>query len=91
MRFFGVSRRRTNDEPERTRLGRGVRIALAAFGGLVVLFATGVAIAARDLGDPWMKHRVQALIRNVAGVDVDYRSLKLRWLSGASIEDLVVK
>ncbi|HVY48173.1 MAG TPA: hypothetical protein VHB21_19930, partial [Minicystis sp.] len=57
---------------------------LAAFAGAVL----GVV---HHLDAPWIKRRVVALVQGVAGLDVDYAAVRVRELSGVTIDGLTVR
>jgi hypothetical protein len=52
---------------------------------LAVLFVVGSA------DRPWVKRRVQALARAASGIELDYASARIGLLSGADVDDLVVR
>jgi translocation and assembly module TamB len=58
---------------------------------IVALALAVLAIAALDLNRPWVKRYVQGYVRSSWGLDVDYRSARLRPLSGVEVDDLVVR
>jgi translocation and assembly module TamB len=95
MRVHGVSPPATNIEPApRGRAGRTawwMRRVLAGLALVAVVAVAVVVLAAGSLDRPWLKGRVQALVRASGGVDVDYRALRFRWLSGLEVDDLVVR
>jgi translocation and assembly module TamB len=96
MRFHGVARRAFPGEAAgrsggpRAGAWPWVRRALAALAALLAVAVIGLLVLVHCLDQPWLKHRVQALARASAGVEIDYRSVRIALLSGASIEGLVV-
>jgi translocation and assembly module TamB len=92
MRFHRVPPPGAIVEPRRgARSKRWARRLLAGLLALLVgamLASLGVA---RELDQPWLKRRIQALARTSGGVDIDFATVRLRWLSGLTIEDLVVR
>lgn len=72
----------------RRRPRRLPRILLA-----VALIAAGAAaalvVAVRSLDQPWLKRRIQALVRSNSGLDLDYRATHVG-AAGLRIEDLVI-
>jgi translocation and assembly module TamB len=96
MRFHGVAPHALPGAPAGRsggpRLGpwTWVRRALGAVVALLALAVLGLLVVVHCLDQPWVKHRVQALARASAGVELDYRSVRLTVLSGATIEGLVV-
>jgi translocation and assembly module TamB len=92
MLAHGVPPPRTNVRHERqARLRRWAGRALAGILLFVGVALVALLIAARSLDRPWLKQRVQGAALEYGGVDVDYRTLQLHWLSGLTIEDLVVR
>lgn len=73
-----------------SRTRRWLRRLLIGLGlGLVLLgIMTGVLLWSLDA--PWIKWRVQAMVRELAGADIDYRATRVRLLSGLHVDDLVV-
>jgi hypothetical protein len=57
----------------------------------LLLLGAAFAVVLHSLDRPWMKRRIQGIARASGGVDVDYRSLRLEGLSGATLDDLVVR
>lgn len=63
-------------------------------GVAAAVLAAGLALAAialLQLDAPWVRARLLAAVRAGSGLDVDYGSLRLRPLSGAVVEGLVVR
>jgi hypothetical protein len=80
-----------NGEPRRSGgKGRWVRRALALLFGSIGLAAVGLAILVQCLDRPWLKRPLQKLVRSSAGVEIDYRAVRIDLLSGAQIDDLTV-
>jgi translocation and assembly module TamB len=93
MRFLR-SRRPAGSSDEPRRRGRWSRWLLrscVAGIGLVALVALVVLVLLHSLDRPWLKRRLQALALASAGVEIDYRAARVKWLSGAEIEGLVVQ
>ena len=93
MRFHGVPQRTVTDEmpgPGGVRR-RWVRRAATSLAGLATLIVVALLVLVHDLDHPWLKRRVQALARSSAGLDIDYRSVRVALLSGAVVEGLVVR
>jgi translocation and assembly module TamB len=55
---------------------------------LAIVLVLGVV---HNLERPFVKERIQRLVRSKAGVDIDYRATRFGLLSGIEIEDLVVR
>jgi translocation and assembly module TamB len=93
MRFLRSTRPPgPSDEPRRRgRWRRWVRRSFAGVAGLVVLVGMAVIVLLHSLDRPWLKRRLQGLVRTSAGVEIDYRVLRIELLSGAEIEGLVVQ
>ncbi|HVT06728.1 MAG TPA: hypothetical protein VHO67_04700 [Polyangia bacterium] len=77
------------DKPARRWRRWAARLALA-FAAVLVLVAVAVAVVLGSLDAPWMKARVQRIARDSAGIDLDYRALKVRLFSGVWLDGLVV-
>ncbi len=75
----------------RPRPRRWVRGALRAGAVALAVALAAPFVIARGLDGPWLKGRVRALVRRTAGLDIDYRTLRLSYFSGVSIEGLVVQ
>lgn len=76
------------------RSGRWRRLARRAAVSLAVVVALALAAVwglAHSLDRPWVKTRLQQLVRRKAGVDVDYVTADVALFSGAHIEGLVVR
>jgi hypothetical protein len=67
-----------------------VRAALVVVAAVAVV-AAGAAVVLHQLDAPWLKGRIVAAVRSASGVELDYRTLRLRLLSGLVLEDLVVR
>jgi len=74
------------DTPPRRWLGR---LALAA-AALLALVAVTLAVVLTNLDRPWLKTRIVRLVRQNAGVELDYRALRVRPFSGLWLDDLVI-
>jgi uncharacterized protein involved in outer membrane biogenesis len=62
--------------------------------GLVSLLAASallLVLVAENLDGPFIKSHIQALARSEGHVDLDFDSLRLRWLSGLTLDGLVVR
>jgi translocation and assembly module TamB len=83
---------RAGDEPRRAGGFRrwGPRV-LGSAAGLLALMALSALVLLHSLERPWIKRRVQDRARASLGVDVDYRAVQVRLLSGVRIEGLVVR
>lgn len=57
---------------------------------MVLLFVSVLAIL-ENLDRPLVKRRIQAFVRSTAGVEVDYRAIRLRLLHGIDVDDVVVR
>ena len=88
MRFLRFQRS-ASSRPRRWR--RIAAIALGTVAALIGLVVVAGALVLRSLDRPWIKARLQAAVRSSAGVDIDYRTLRVDLLSGAHVEDLVVE
>ena len=79
------------DEPRRgprRSLGRRIAALLAAALALAVV-TIGVLVG--NLDRPWVKTRVQRAVHAHTGVDIDYTRLRIRPLSGVTVEALSVR
>jgi translocation and assembly module TamB len=77
----------------RARRGRWSRWALRVVAAAAVVAAVLMVAATVLLGhldEPWVKRRVQSLVRSVAGAEIDYTSARVRPLSGMRVENLVL-
>ena len=96
MRFYGVARRALSGAAPGPSGGPRagpwpwVRRALGALAALLALAVVALLVLVHGLDQPWIKHRVQALVRASAGIELDYRSVRIALLSGGTIEGLVV-
>ena len=63
----------------------------ACTGGLVAAVVVATLVLLRSLDRPWIKSRLQGIARTAGGVEIDYRSAHIAWLSGAVIDGLVVQ
>ena len=73
------------------RLRRWLRLFSIGLAGLVVFVIVAVLVVLGSLDRPAIKRRVQALAHTSGRVDIDYRSLRIRLLSGVEIDGLVVQ
>jgi hypothetical protein len=64
---------------------------VAGVGSVVLLAVLAAAVVLHSLDRPWMKGRIQAAALASAGVEIDYRALRVDVLRGAVIDDLVVR
>ena len=76
--------------PKRTLRSRATR-AIKWFGGLLGLLVVFALVVVHNLDHPWVKRRVQALVAKKAGLDVDYRAVRVSVFSGIAIDDLLVR
>ena len=93
MRFHDVPWRGVSSDargPRRALKRRALR-PLLALAGLVWTVVIALLILVHSLDRPWLKRRVQELVRRSAGVDIDYRDVRVGLFSGVSIEGLVVR
>lgn len=74
--------------PRRWRRWIG-RFALVVASGLALL-GIALAVVLGSLDRPWLKGRLRALVRQKAGIQLDYRALKLRPFSGLWLDGLVI-
>lgn len=66
------------------------RVLLAVAGLLIALFLAGVVVVG-NLDRPWVKRRVQAIVRDAAGVELDYAATRVRVWGGLALDGLVVR
>jgi translocation and assembly module TamB len=92
MHLYGLPWRDVSgDAPGRRRsLRRLVVRLILGLAGLVWGVVIVLLVVVHGLDQPWLKRHVQALARSSAGVDIDYRSVRVNLLSGATIDGLVV-
>ncbi len=57
---------------------------------IAVVATVAITVILRGLDRPWMKRRVQAMVRDGSGLDIDYRATRVAIFSGLHVEDLVV-
>ncbi len=88
MPFFGA--RRSSDHPLRPGRRWLLRV-LACGAAAVALVALAVLVALHSLDRPWLKGRLQSLVRTSAGVDIDYAAVQVSLLSGIDIDGIVVR
>jgi hypothetical protein len=93
MRFHGVPWRGVSIDAREYRraLKRWALRPLLAFFGLVWAVVIALLILVHGLNQPWLKRRVQAFARTSAGVDLDYRDVRVALLSGVALKGLVVR
>ena len=77
------------DRPPRRWRRWLARLALAV-AALLVLVGVALAVVLGNLDRPWLKTRIRRLVRQSAGVELDYQALKLRPFSGIWLDGLVV-
>jgi len=63
-------------------------LALAVLGAGVAVTAT---VLIHSLNQAWAKNRIVGLVRSTAGVEIDYRAVRVDLLSGAAVEGIVVR
>lgn len=92
MRWIRPSRpARLSDAARRRELGRRwVLRSLACVGGAIACGAIAALVLVHSLDQPWLKRRLQGLVRASVGADLDYRSARVDLLSGLEIDGLVV-
>jgi hypothetical protein len=73
------------------RLRRWALRAAVAAAAVLAALAVATAVVLSQLDAPWLKGRIVAAVRSTSGVELDYRAVRLRLLSGVVIEDLVVR
>ncbi|HTU58070.1 MAG TPA: hypothetical protein VMF89_06545, partial [Polyangiales bacterium] len=59
--------------------------------GLCLLLIAAVLLTLHSLDRSWIKPRIQALVLQQRGFEIDYRTAQFRELAGLVIEDLVVR
>ena len=93
MRFHDVPWRGVSSDAREPRraLRRRVLRPLLALAGLVWAVVIAVLILVHSLDRPWLKRRLQELVRTSSGVDIDYREVRVALFSGVTIEGLVVR
>lgn len=72
------------------RARRWLRRLLIGLALVLILLGITAGVLLRSLDAPWMKRRVQALVHELAGAEIDYRATRVRLFSGLRINDLVV-
>jgi hypothetical protein len=70
---------------------RLLRRSLACLGAGIAFIALAGLVLLHGLDQPWIKRRLQGLVRTSAGVEVDYRAARIDLFGGAQIEGLVVR
>ncbi len=55
------------------------------------MVVVALLVLAHSLNQEWLKRRLQGLARTSAGVELDYRTARVEWLSGVEVEGLVVQ
>jgi hypothetical protein len=75
----------------RDRPGRRLWPFLASLAGLIACIALAAIAVHHVLEPPWIKRHLQSYARSSAGMDIDYRALRVHPLSGVEIEGLVVQ
>ncbi|HTP51837.1 MAG TPA: hypothetical protein VMK42_14175 [Anaeromyxobacteraceae bacterium] len=72
------------------RLRRWALRAALGLGAVAVVAAVAANVVLASLDRPWLKSRIQRLVRAQANLDIDYSAARIQLLSGARIDDLVV-
>jgi hypothetical protein len=67
-----------------------LRAGLAAAAAVAVLVAAAAVLLHR-LDAPWLERRIAAAVRSGTGLEIEYRAVRLRLLSGVIVEGLVVR
>jgi hypothetical protein len=63
-----------------------------ALGVFVSLFGLAVLVLLHSFDQPWIKRRVQAIVHDAAGVDIDYREVHVGLVAGhIGVDDVVVR
>jgi hypothetical protein len=70
---------------------RWVRRALAGLLAVVAFVALAVLVLLHSLDRPWLKRRLQGLALTSAGLELDYRALRVDLFSGAELDGLVLR
>jgi hypothetical protein len=70
---------------------RLLRRSLACLGAGLAFIALAWLVLLRGLDQPWLKRRLQGLVRTSAGVEIDYRDARIDLFRGAQIEGLVIR
>jgi translocation and assembly module TamB len=70
---------------------RWIARSLAGLAGLVAFVVVAALVLVHSVDRPWLKRRLQDLVRNAAGVAIDYRAARIELFSGAEVEGLVVE
>ncbi len=92
MPLYEVSRRVVSGGARERSAGprRWVLRTLLGLAGFAWLVVIALLILVHQLDRPWIKRHVQTIARDSAGVDVDYRSVRIALFSGVVVEGLVV-
>src|SRR5579884_1249036 len=77
------------DRPPR-RWRRWLARAAIALAAVAALAAIAVVVLLANLDRPWLKTRIQRIVRQSAGIQLDYRALTLRPFSGLWLDGLVI-
>jgi hypothetical protein len=85
--MLGRKRKRTNVSKTR----RWVRRVLVSIGIVIAVSIALVFAVVYNLDQPWIKAHVRSLVRSNTGIDIDYQSVRLRILSGVTIDSVVVR
>jgi hypothetical protein len=93
MAFHRSSRPRgTGDERRDIRpIWRWVLRSVVGLIASVAVAITLVVVLLHDLARPWLKRRIQDVARTAAGIEIEYGAARVDLLSGAEIQDLVVR
>lgn len=82
----------STDAPRRSgRWRRWVLRGLACLAALVTCLAVTGLVVLDSVDRPWLKGRLQRLVRASAGVDIDYGSVRFAGLSGIEVAGLAVR
>jgi translocation and assembly module TamB len=76
--------------PTRTRVSKIAQWGLAALGSFVLLAVFGVWLLAQSVNQPWVKSKLVALVKDEAGLDIDYSELEIAFASGVRARSLRV-
>ncbi len=93
MRLLRPQRSTPSQTPTRPRgwWRRWAAISSACAASLALLLALTAAVVLHSLDRPWIKARIQAFAHAAGGVEIDYRDVRVDGLSGAAVDDLVVR
>src|SRR5512140_3273043 len=77
--------------PQPSRWRSRVKRAIKWCGGAIMLTVLLALVVVHNLDHPWVKRRIQALVARKAGLDIDYRAVRVSVFSGIVIDDVVVR